>query len=62
MGRQIARSAARPPSDIAVFCLTFAQLHSIGDERNVSKRGGHRDMTSRLLLPCLLNPEPHLQI
>ena len=31
MGRQIARSV-----DV-VFCLTFAQLGSIGDERNVSK-------------------------
>ena len=31
MGRQIARS-----TDV-VFCLTFAQLGSIGDERNVSK-------------------------
>ena len=33
MGRQIARSA-----DV-VFCLTFAQLDSIGDERNVSEGG-----------------------
>ena len=37
MGRQIARSV-----DV-VFCLTFAQLGSIGDERNVSKDVFHME-------------------
>ena len=47
MGRQIARSA-----DV-VFCLTFAQLGSIGDERNVSKGGAFH--MRRLQSVCFLS-------